>query len=57
LASALKSSIADYEDAVLHEAALHVNVDGIVTRDRRAFARGTLPAYSPLEMASLLKSR
>ena len=55
LESALKSGAADFEDAVLCEAARHVNARGIVTRDVRGFKKAGIPAYSPEEMISLLR--
>jgi predicted nucleic acid-binding protein len=53
LKSALDSSFTDYEDAVLHQAALHANLDGIVTRNAPDFSNASLPIYSPEELLSL----
>jgi len=54
LRSALNSGIEDYEDAVLHAAALSVRVDGIVTRNVRDFKRATARIYSPEELLALI---
>ena len=45
-----------FEDAVLHEAARHANVDAIVTRDSRGFARAALPIHTPTDLLNVLKS-
>jgi hypothetical protein len=45
---------ADYEDAVLHEAARGVNADGIVTRNPADFAKAALPIYSPQDLVQAL---
>lgn len=47
LTDALGIGFADYEDAVLHEAARHADVQGIVTRNVREFSGATLPVFSP----------
>lgn len=57
LADAFRPDFADYEDAVLHEAAQRVNVDGIVTRDRRGFQNASLQIYAPDELAEYLIAR
>ena len=49
LTDALGIGFADYEDAVLHEAARHADVQGIVTRNLRDFSAATLPVLSPDE--------
>jgi len=56
LADALLQSFTDYEDAVLHEAARHAGVDGIVTRNGADFAGATLPIYTPDELLVLLRT-
>ncbi|MCP4668169.1 MAG: PIN domain-containing protein [Deltaproteobacteria bacterium] len=56
LESALASKFADFEDAVLHEAALHVDAVGIVTRDPHGFKRAEIPVYSPQELAQILRA-
>ncbi len=53
LRTSLSLDFPDYEDAILYQVALYNQAQGIVTRDRRGFSKGTLPVYSPEE---LLKS-
>lgn len=53
LRTSLSLDFPDYEDTVLYQVALHNQAQGIVTRDRQGFGKGTLPVYSPEE---LLKS-
>jgi predicted nucleic acid-binding protein len=47
LTGALAAGFADFEDAVLHEAATAAWVDAIVTRDRGGFAAASLPVFTP----------
>ena len=58
LASALDLGFDDFEDAVLHEAALHAGVEALITRDMKGFARSVLPVYAPdkfiLSLAALV---
>lgn len=56
LESAQELAFADFEDAVLHEAARHANVDAIVTRNSRGFARAALPIHTPTDLLNVLKS-
>lgn len=46
LASALLLKFNDFEDAVLHEAAIHSGAQAIVTRDRKGFENSSLSVYS-----------
>ena len=57
LESAYTTNIIDYEDAVLHEAARQVKIDGIVTRNISDFKKSTIRIYSPLELLQLMTSR
>ena len=57
LEGALASGFADFEDAVLHQAALNVGVGGIVTRNAGDFKRAKIYVYSPEELARLLHLR
>jgi predicted nucleic acid-binding protein len=50
LARALALDFADFEDAVLHEAASAGGMSAIVTRDRQGFANATLPVFDPHEL-------
>jgi predicted nucleic acid-binding protein len=57
LESALQLPFADFQDAVIHEAARHVALEGIITRDHAGFQRAFLPVYSPKELLSALDSQ
>jgi len=52
--SALKSSFADFEDAVLNCSALTVGVDCIVTRNEADFQSSSLLVYTPSQFLSAL---
>lgn len=52
LNQALDLGFADYEDAVLHEAARAMGVAGIVTRNRKDFVEATVPIFAPNELLS-----
>ena len=52
LQSAAMSGIADFEDAVLHEAARLSNCQAIVTRNGRDFKKATLAILDPAEFLS-----
>lgn len=54
LNSALELAFADFEDAVLHEAARGVNVEAIVTRDQKGFKRATVSVLTPEECLGVL---
>ena len=54
LESALDLEFADYEDAVIHEAARAVEADGIVTRNVPDFTGSRLAIYSPSELVAAL---
>jgi|GEM_PF-5408903 len=56
LESALHSNISEYEDAVLHEAGLSEQVDGIVTRDGSDFKQSKLTIYNPDELLAILQA-
>ena len=55
LEGALESKFTDFEDAVLHQAALNVNADGIVTRNAGDFKRATTPVFAPEELEHLMQ--
>lgn len=46
LSSALMLKFEDFEDAVLHEAAVHAGADAIVTRNVKDFKHATIKVYS-----------
>jgi len=52
LAQALELGYADHGDAVLHEAARLVGADGIVTGNRKDFAKASIPVFDPQELLS-----
>lgn len=56
LEGALQLRFRDFEDAVLHESALHAGADGIVTRDPGGFRSGVLRVYEPAELLAVLDS-
>jgi hypothetical protein len=49
LIDALKLGVADFEDAVVHQAAVGVKADGIVTRDPKGFKNARIAVYTPRE--------
>ena len=51
---ALKLPFADYEDAVLHEAARHAGADAVVTRNTKDFSGAALHIYAPQELIHVL---
>ena len=53
---ALELKFTDFEDAVMHEAALHAGVTYIVTRNISDFKNSTLPVYSPNEFINMITS-
>lgn len=57
LETALDLGFADYEDAVIHEAARQVSAQGIVTRNSRDFRKAALPVYAPEELSRALDLR
>jgi len=56
LRNALDSGFADFEDAVLHEAARRSGAAAIVTRDAKDFAVSELPVFSPVELLAALRA-
>jgi len=48
--SAVKLGFDDFEDAVLHEAAVAAGVSAIVTRNGADFAAAKLPIFDPMEL-------
>ena len=57
LESALELDFIDFEDAVIHEAASHIGVDAIVTRNQKDFKKSRISVYSAEEMVKILASR
>lgn len=57
LSQAIDLNFADFEDAVLHEAARAAGVAGIVTRNGKDFRGASLPVFSPMEfLAGIIAS-
>jgi predicted nucleic acid-binding protein len=54
LSAAIKSSIKDFEDAVLIEAGAMEAVDAVVTRDPDGFQDGKLQIFSPQQLEAVL---
>ena len=55
LENAVASQFKDFEDAVLHEAALHAGVEYIVTRNLSDFKKSKLPVFEPREFLSAIE--
>ena len=51
---AANSKFEDFEDGVLHEAAVAAGVDGIVTRNQKDYENSTIAIYSPQELEAVL---
>ena len=54
LGSAIERGMADFEDAVLHEAALQAGAQCIVTRNIEDFSLATIPVYTPAQFIAAL---
>ena len=57
LGAATESDFTDFEDAVIHAAALGVGAEAIVTRDRDGFSRASIPVLSPRELVAAIQAR
>ena len=57
LESALVADFCGFEDAVIHEAACHIGVDAIVTRNQKDFKKSLIPVYSSEEMIKILTAK
>jgi predicted nucleic acid-binding protein len=56
LAAALVSGFADFEDAVIYEAACNVGAEAIVSRNQKHFKKSLIPVYTSEEMAKIVTS-
>lgn len=56
LRDALDGSFTDYEDGVLHEAAIEAGAAAIVTRNGKDFTRSTLPVFDPPELLAAVRA-
>lgn len=54
LEEALSLRFNDYEDAVVHQSAVAVNADGIVTRNTADFKKASIAVYSPSVLLGIL---
>jgi len=54
LGSALRLGMEDFEDAVLHEAAVQAGADCIVTRNVDDFGLARIPVYTPAQFLAAL---
>jgi len=52
----LDTKFRDYEDGVLHQAALSAGVDGIATRNTKDFQHSKLPVYTPNELITAMNT-
>ena len=52
--NALAADFSDFEDAVIHEAALHAGAKYIVTRNPKDFRKSKLPVFEPRQLLSML---
>ncbi len=57
LDEAISSEFKDFEDAVVHEAAIYQDAQGIVTRDLNGFKKSKINVYSPEEFLLQLESK
>ena len=57
LSAAISRPIADFEDAVLHEAAWLAGADCIVTRNIGDFGAAVIPVYAPAQFLAALGHR
>ena len=53
---ALELDFPDYEDAVLHEAAVNAEAAAIVTRNAKDFRRSQVRVYTPAELVAILQT-
>lgn len=55
LGSALSRNMADFEDAVMHDAAIQAEANCIVTRNINDFVAAQIPVYSPDQFMAALE--
>lgn len=53
---AISSEISDYEDAIMVETAIRSEMDCIVTRNVKDYAKSLIRVYEPTEFVSILKA-
>ena len=57
LDDALDSGFSDFEDAVIHAAAMHCGAQAIVTRDEKGFSKAQLAVYTPEALLKILMQK
>ncbi len=55
LENAFAAGFKDFEDAVLHEAAVHAGAQHIVTRNIKDYTKASLPVHEPGEFLGILE--
>lgn len=53
LENAIDKGFTDFEDSVLHEAAIHAGAEYIVTRNISDFKKADIPVYTPQEFINM----
>lgn len=53
---AISSEISDYEDAIMAETAIRSEMDCIVTRNVKDYAKSSIPVYEPSSFISILEA-
>lgn len=53
LGEALEAGFPDFEDAVLHQAAIAAGCQAIVTRNRKDFLKSKIPVFDPQELLAV----
>jgi predicted nucleic acid-binding protein len=56
LEGAAASKFKDFEDAVLHESAIHAGAEYIVTRNSADFKKSKIPIFSPTDLINTMES-
>ncbi len=56
LEDAAKSKFKDFEDAILHESAIHSGAEYIVTRNIADFKKSKLPIFTPIDVINSIQS-
>lgn len=56
LENACSSKFSDFEDSVIHEAAVSSGAQAIITRDRKGFKHSSISVYTPKEVVRILEA-
>lgn len=57
LGSAIELAMADFEDSVMHEAAIQAGAHRIITRNVSDFNLSSIPVYTPVQFLAALGSK